>query len=93
MYRNPRGTIPMNPAHISRVTRLWVNALPVLLDGDGGPFPRSRVVPYAFRHSYAQRHADNGTPVEVLSELMGHASMVTTQAYFRVRDERARKAV
>jgi integrase len=93
MYRNPHGTIPMNPAHISRVTRLWVNALPLLLDGDGGQFPRARVVPYAFRHSYAQRHADNGTPVEVLSELMGHASMVTTQAYFKVREQRARKAV
>jgi hypothetical protein len=50
-------------------------------------------VPYAFRHSYAQRHADHGTPVEVLRELMGHRSMVTTQGYFRVRDERARQAV
>ena len=64
-----------------------------LLDRDGQAFERSRVVPYAFRHSYAQRHADNGTPVEVLRELMGHRSMVTTQGYFRVRDERARQAV
>jgi integrase len=92
-YRNPCGTIPMAPQHLGWVMRRWVDALPVLLDGDGGPFPPARVAPYAFRHSYAQRHADNGTPVEVLSELMGHASMVTTQAYFRVRDERARKAV
>ncbi len=45
MYRNPHGTIPMNPAQISRVTRLSVNALPVLLDRDGGPFPRGRVAP------------------------------------------------
>jgi hypothetical protein len=73
--------------------RRWVTALPALLDGDGQPFDRSRVVPYAFRHSYAQRHADNGTPVEVLRELMGHRSMATTQGYFRVRDERARQAV
>jgi hypothetical protein len=51
------------------------------------------VIPYAFRHSYAQRHADAGTPVEVLRELMGHESMVTTQGYFRVRQERTRKAV
>jgi len=93
MYRNPAETIPMAPQHLAWVMRRWVDALPVLLDGDGGPFPPARVAPYAFRHSYAQRHADNGTPVEVLSELMGHASMVTTQAYFRVRDERARKAV
>jgi integrase len=93
MYRNPRGTIPISPAHLSRVMRLWVNALPALVDVDGSPFARERVVPYALRHSYAQRHADHGTPVEVLRELMGHASMVTTQGYYRVRQERARKAV
>jgi integrase len=93
LQRNPRGTRPMDPGDLARILRRWVDALPALLDGDGEPFDRSRVVPYAFRHSYAQRHADNGTPVEVLRELMGHRSMVTTQGYFRVRDERARKAV
>jgi len=77
-YRNPHGTIPISPEHVSRIMRLWVNALPALVDLDGSPFLRDRVVAYAFCHSYAQRHADNGTPVEVLRELMGHASMVTT---------------
>jgi len=93
VQRNPRGTTPMDPGDLSRIMRRWVKALPALLDSDGEPFDRSRVVPYAFRHSYAQRHADHGTPVEVLRELMGHQSMVTTQGYFRVRDERARQAV
>ena len=92
-FRNPHGTIPMSPAHVSRIMRLWVTALPALVDLDGSPFARERVVAYAFRDSYAQRHADNGTPVEVLRELMGHASMVTTQGYYRVRQERGRKAV
>jgi hypothetical protein len=73
--------------------RRWVTALPELLDVDGSSFPREGVVAYALRHSYAQRHADNGTPVEVLRELMGHASMVTTQGYYRVRQERSRNAV
>jgi integrase len=93
LRRNPRGTRPMDPGDLARILRRWVNALPTLLHRDGEPFDRSRVVPYAFRHSYAQRHADNGTPVEVLRELMGHRSMATTQGYFRVRDERARQAV
>ncbi len=93
LHRNPHGTRPMDPSDLSRIMRRWVDALPALLDRDGEPFDRSRVVPYAFRHSYAQRHADNGTQVEVLRELMGHRSMVTTQGYFRVRDERARQAV
>lgn len=93
LLRNPHGTIPMTPMHLSRIMRLWVSALPALVDLDGSPFARERVVVYAFRHSYAQRHADHGTPVEVLRELMGHASMVTTQGYYKVRQERARKAV
>jgi integrase len=93
LHRNPRGTKPMDPGDLARVMRRWVDALPALLDGDGQPFDRSRMVPYAFRHSYAQRHADNGTPVEVLRELMGHRSIATTQGYFKVRDERARQAV
>ena len=82
----------MGPNDLSGMTRSWIDALPALLDGDDGPFARSRVFPYAFRHSYAQRHVDHGTPVEVLRELMGHTSMVTTQGYFHVREERARKA-
>jgi integrase len=93
MHRNPHGTIPMTPAHISRIMRRWVTAIPELVDVDGSAFSREAIVAYAFRHSYAQRHADNGTPVEVLRELMGHASMVTTQGYYRVRHERARRAV
>ncbi len=30
---------------------------------------------------YAQRHADNGTPVDVLRELMDHRSVDTTMGY------------
>ena len=78
---------------IGRVIRRWVTALEVLLDSDGHASPRERVIAYAFRHSYAQRHADNGTPVDVLAELMGHANMNTTQGYYTVRDVRKRKAV
>jgi len=34
-------------------------------------------------HSYAQRHADAGTPIEVLAELMGHTRLTSTQVYYR----------
>jgi hypothetical protein len=40
-----------------------------------------------------QRHADNGTPIEVLAELMGHKKLSTTQGYYRVTHTRKRKAV
>lgn len=47
-------------------------------------------VPYAFRHSYAQRHADAGTAVEVLPDLMAHTTMHSTQVYYRVTGKRTR---
>jgi hypothetical protein len=76
---NPGGLIAMKEMALGRVIRRWVTALEVLVDVDGHVFPRERVIAYAFRHSYAQRHADNGTPVDVLAELMGHANTNTTQ--------------
>ena len=38
--------------------------------------------PYAYRHTYAQRHADAGVPVDVLRELLDHDSMDTTRIYY-----------
>ena len=93
LSRNPDGRRPMVCTELSRMLRNWMSVLPAPLNTDNTAFARERVIPYAFRHSYAQRHADAGTPVEVLRELMGHESMVTTQGYFRVRQERTRKAV
>ncbi len=43
----------------------------IIIAQQARPFPRVRVIPYAFRHSFAQRHADAGTPVDTLKELRG----------------------
>ena len=50
------------------------------------PFPRGKVYPYALRHTWAQDHADAGTPLEVLQDLLGHAKPVTTQGYYNPRE-------
>ena len=97
--KNPEGDLAVNPSRFAYVLRTWVRALPRLdspeHDADGGalPFPRSRIRPYAFRHSFAQRHADAGTRVEVLKELMGHDAITSTQVYYRVTERRRRHAV
>jgi hypothetical protein len=57
------------------------------------PFDRSRIYPYALRHSFAQRHADAGTPADVLRELMDHRSIETTAGYYTVSMKRRRQAV
>jgi hypothetical protein len=45
---------------------------------------KAKMVLGAYRHSYAQRHADAGIPVEVLRELMSHRKLETTSGYYRV---------
>jgi integrase len=44
------------------------------------------------RHSFACRHVSNGTRLEVLKEMMGHASIKTTERYSRVTEDAVRKA-
>ena len=88
---NPHGVVPTG--QLSRVLKEWVAALPSLLGPDGEEFDRRLVVGYAFRHTFAQRHADAGTPVEVLSELLGHENLKSTQGYYEVSDRRKRLAI
>lgn len=52
------------------------------LNGAPLPFDRSLITPYVLRHSYAQRHADAGVPVDVLKDLLDHASIQTTMGYY-----------
>ncbi|MGH3185019.1 MAG: hypothetical protein ACRDOE_24365, partial [Streptosporangiaceae bacterium] len=49
--------------------------------------------PYAYRHSYAQRHADAGVPIDVLAELLDHRSYSVTRGYYRIGEDRRRDAV
>ncbi|MGH9107025.1 MAG: tyrosine-type recombinase/integrase, partial [Acidimicrobiales bacterium] len=90
---NPRGTKGMNVSTFDLHFREWLKVLPELRGEDGEPYDRSGITIYSFRHSFAQRHADTGVPVEVLAELMGHTRLTSTQVYYRVTEKRKRKAV
>jgi integrase len=91
--RNPLGRRPISLSTLTDVHRRWVDALPALPGSDGLEFDRTAIFLYAYRHSYAQRHADAGTPVDVLRELMGHRSIATTQGYYKITATRTRRAV
>ncbi|MFE5770557.1 tyrosine-type recombinase/integrase [Streptomyces sp. NPDC056485] len=93
------GFAHMDASSLANALREWVAAIPVLLSdeldeqGRRMPFDRTLIFPYAFRHAYAQRHADAGVPVDVLRELMDHRSIVTTMSYYQVSLKRKREAI
>jgi integrase len=91
--RNREGKRPVADSVMASHHRSWVDSLPALRLEDGRGFDKAAVFLYAYRHSFAQRHADAGTPVDVLKDLMGHRSMSTTQLYYSVTAKRVRAAV
>jgi integrase len=92
-YANPHGRRAITEGHFGARHREWIGSLPPLLRADGTEFDKTRVVPYAYRHTYAQRHADAGVPVDVLATLMDHLRLDTTRGYYTVGDRRRRDAV
>jgi hypothetical protein len=90
---NPDGTRPLRARVLTNIHRGWVDRLPEFEQSDGGIFPAIAVVPYAYRHTYAQRYADAGTPIDVLRELMGHRSVHSTETYYKITETRTRAAV
>ncbi len=90
--RNPNGRRAITISMFDDRHSAWARGLG-LKNRDGTEFDPARLVPYAYRHSYAQRHADAGVSIDVLAELLDHRNLNITRGYYRVGENRRRAAV
>jgi integrase-like protein len=95
----PCSDKPFKASAFGVIFRAWVDAIPELApllrtsSRPQGIIDRRDVVAYSLRHTYAQRHADAGTPVDVLAALLDHGNVAVTQGYYRVGPKRKREAI
>ncbi len=81
LFLNQRG---------SRLSRQ--SAWQVISDAADATGLTGKVSPHVFRHSYATHLLDGGADIRVVQELLGHASVTTTQIYTLITIDKVREA-
>lgn len=56
-------------------------------------FPDEKLTPHKLRHTFATRLHQAQVDIKTIQELLGHASIATTQIYTHVEDSQKREAV
>ena len=81
LFLNSRG---------SRISRQ--SAWQMVLDAAEAAGVTEHVSPHVFRHSYATHLLDGGADIRVVQELLGHASVTTTQIYTLIPIDKVRES-
>jgi integrase/recombinase XerD len=91
LAKNPKN----NPALFlnsrgGRISRQ--SAWQMVLDAATAAGVTEHVSPHVFRHSYATHLLDGGADIRVVQELLGHASVTTTQIYTLITIDKVRES-
>ena len=91
LAKNPKN----NPALFlnsrgGRISRQ--SAWQMVLDAAKNAGVTEHVSPHVFRHSYATHLLDGGADIRVVQELLGHASVTTTQIYTLITIDKVRES-
>jgi integrase/recombinase XerD len=68
------------------------SAWQMVLDSAKAAGVTDHVSPHVFRHSYATHLLDGGVDIRVVQELLGHASVTTTQIYTLITIDKVRES-